>query len=161
MRESMARLTPQFSANRTEREYTEQHYIPAASAYRQRVADRGAMGVQLVNWQRAMEQHWSNLRFGEMKVATDGQKHVFEVQVYLQGLDPNSVRVELYADGVNGGEPVRQELMHKQEPAGANVAIYNAQVSATRPATDYTARVIPQHGGVAIPLEAAQILWQR
>ena len=73
------------------------------------------MGVQLVNWQRALEQNWSNLRFGEMKVASDGGKHVFEVQVYLSGLDPNTVRVELYADGVNGGEPVRQEM--KRGPA--------------------------------------------
>ena len=36
MRESMARLTPRFSANRTVREYTEQRYIPAAAAYRER-----------------------------------------------------------------------------------------------------------------------------
>ena len=34
MRESMAQLTPRFSANRTVREYTEQHYLPAAAAYR-------------------------------------------------------------------------------------------------------------------------------
>jgi starch phosphorylase len=161
MRESMARLTPQFSANRTVREYTEQHYIPAAAAYLQRVADKGAMGVQLVNWKRAMEQHWPNLRFGEMKVATDGGNHVFEVQVYLQGLDPKSVRVELYADGANGGDPVRQEMMHEKEPAGVNGTIYRAQVPTTRPATDYTARIIAQHDGVAVPLEAAQILWQR
>ena len=161
MRESMARLTPRFSANRTVREYTEQHYIPAAAAYRQRVADKGAMGVQLVNWQRALEQHWSNLRFGEMKVATDGGNHVFEVQVYLSGLDPNTVRVELYADGVNGGEPVRQEMKRGQQLVGANGAIYSAQVPATRPATDYTARVIPHCSGVAVPLEATRILWQR
>jgi starch phosphorylase len=31
MRESMARLTPRFSTNRAVREYTEQHYLPAAS----------------------------------------------------------------------------------------------------------------------------------
>ena len=36
MRESMARLTPRFSANRTVREYTEQHYLPAAATYRER-----------------------------------------------------------------------------------------------------------------------------
>ena len=161
MRESMARLTPQFSANRTVREYTEQHYIPAAVAYRRRTADKGAMGVQVVKWQRAMEQHWSDLRFGELKVATDERNHVFEVQVYLGGLDPNTVRVELYADGINGGEPVREEMMPKQEPADANSYIYSAQVPTTRPATDYTARVIPHCDGVAIPLEAAQILWQR
>ena len=59
IRESMARLTPRFSANRTVREYTEQYYIPAATAYRERAADKGAMGVQMVNWQRALEQNWS------------------------------------------------------------------------------------------------------
>ena len=31
----------------------------------------------------------------------------------------------------------------------------------TRPARDYTARVIPQRSGVAVPLESARILWQR
>ena len=36
MRESMARLAPRFSANRTVREYTEQHYLPAAAAYKKR-----------------------------------------------------------------------------------------------------------------------------
>jgi len=161
MRESMARLTPQFSANRTVREYTEQHYLPAASAYRERAADKGSMGVQLVNWQSAMEQHWSNLLFGEMKVATDGGNHVFEVQVFFRGLDPNNVRVEVYADGVNGGEPVRQEMMRARQLADANGTIYSAQVTTTRPATDFTARVIPQCSDVAVPLEAAQILWQR
>jgi len=50
MRESMARLTPRFSANRTVREYTEQHYLPAASAYCERAAGKGAMGMQVVNW---------------------------------------------------------------------------------------------------------------
>ncbi len=38
MRESMARLTPYFSADRAVREYTEQHYLPAAEAYRARAA---------------------------------------------------------------------------------------------------------------------------
>jgi starch phosphorylase len=161
MRESMAQLTPRFSANRTVREYTEQHYLPAASAYRERAAGKGAMGIQVVNWQRMMEQHWPNLRFGEMKVASDGGNHVFEVQVYLGGLDANSVRVELYADGVDGNEPVRQEMMRGQQLADANSYIYRLQVPSTRPATDYTPRVIPHRAAVAVPLEATRILWQR
>jgi starch phosphorylase len=119
------------------------------------------MGIQVVDWRRTMERNWSNLRFGEMKVASDGEKHVFEVQVYLSGLDPNSVRVELYADGVNGGKAVRQEMKAVRQPVGANGTIYSTQVPTTRPATDYTARVIPHFPGTAVPLEAAQILWQR
>ena len=70
MRESMARLTPRFSANRAVREYTEQHYLPAAAAYRERTADKGAMGRQMVDWQHSLEQKWGTLHFGEVKVET-------------------------------------------------------------------------------------------
>ncbi|MGO9118272.1 MAG: alpha-glucan family phosphorylase [Desulfomonilaceae bacterium] len=162
MRESMARLTPRFSANRAVREYTEQHYLPAAVVYRERAADRGARGEQIVIWQHALEQKWATLRFGEIKVETDGTQHLFEVQVYLNDLDPDAVRLELYANSVNDGAPVRQEMKLVRKLAGvATGHVYSATVSATRPATDYTARVVPYHDGVAVPLEAAQILWQR
>jgi starch phosphorylase len=161
MRESMARLTTQYSANRVVREYTEEHYIPAAAAYRKRAVDKGAVGAQVVDWRRTLEQKWATLRFGKVKVITNEGKHAFEVEAYLGSLDPNSVRVELYANGVNGGGPERHELTRGQPLADANGCIYNAQVPATRPAADYTARFIPQHDGVAIPLEATQILWQR
>jgi starch phosphorylase len=161
IRESMGRLTPRFSANRTVREYTQQYYIPAAAAYRERAADKGGMGTQLVHWQRTLEQNWSNLRFGEVKVASDERNHVFEAQVYLSGLDPDTVRVELYANGVNGGEPVRQEMIRGQQLVGANGYVYTGQVPSARPTTDYTVRVIPHRSGVALPLEAARILWQR
>ena len=83
------------------------------------------------------------------------------MEIYLGSLEPNSVSVELYADGVNGGEPARQEMKRGQQLTDTNGFSYSAQVPATRPAIDYTTRVIPQHDGVAIPLEAAQILWQR
>jgi starch phosphorylase len=162
MRESMARLTPRFSTNRALREYIEQYYFPAASAYRERAADQGAIGEQIVNWRHALDQKWTVLRFGEMKLEADGDRHVFEVQVYLDELDPKAVRVELYADGVVGGAPVRQEMKRVRQLTGAlGGYVYSAAVSAARPPADYTARVIPHCDGVAIPLEDPRILWQR
>ena len=162
MRASMTELTPRFSSNRMVREYVERLYLPAALAYRERSADKGAMGRQIVNWQHALEQKWATLRFGEVKVETDGEQHVFEVQVYLNDLDPKAVRIELYADGINGDGPVRQEMTCVRQLEGVDGRyVYRASVSALRPATDYTARVIPQCSGVAVPLEASRILWQR
>ena len=161
IRESMARLTPLFSANRAVREYTDQYYIPAAAAYRERAANKGALGVEMVNWLRALEQNWGNLRLGEMSATTKGEYHVFEVQVYLNGLETNAVNVELYAEGVNGSNPVRQEMMRGGQLVGAeNGYTYGTKVLATRPDTDYTVRIIPHRPGVAIPLEASRILWQ-
>jgi glycogen phosphorylase len=162
MRKSMASLTPRFSADRAVREYTQEHYLRGAAAYRERAAGKGAMGRQVVDWQHALEKDWPALRFGEVKVETEGQQHVFEVQVYLNELDPDAARVELYADGVNGDGPVRQQMKRVRQLAGAGRGYaYGARVPATRPATDYTARVIPHHTGVAVPLEAVRILWQR
>jgi starch phosphorylase len=162
MRESMARLTPRFSANRTVCEYTEQHYLPASAAYQLRIANNGAIGRQMADWQHSLEQKWDMLHFGEVKVETRGEQHVFEVPVWLNDLDAKAVRVELYADGAGGSAPVRQEMKCVRQLAGAPGGyIYNAAVSAARPAADYTARVIPHCDGVAVPLEDARILWQR
>ncbi|GJL67978.1 MAG: alpha-glucan phosphorylase [Nitrospirales bacterium] len=162
MRESMARLTPRFSASRTVREYTEQRYLPAAATYRTRATDKGAGGPQIVNWRHTLDQHWAALRFGDVKVETQGEEHIFEVQVYLDDLDPEAVRVELYADGVGGNTPHRQEMSNIRQLAGSvGGHVYHAAVSAARPTTDYTARVIPHWDGMAIPLEEAHILWQR
>ena len=162
MRESMARLTPRFSANRTVREYIEKYYLPALAAYQVRAADKGAAGAQIVNWRHALEQKWAGLRFGEVKIESSEQKHTFEVQVFLDEIAPEAVQVELYADEVNGRVSVRKEMTRIRPLVGTvNGYAYRAEVPATRPAADYTARVIPHYSGVLVPLEADRILWQR
>jgi starch phosphorylase len=162
MRESMARLTPRFSAKRTVCEYTEQHYLPAAAAHRARTANGGALAAQVVAWRRTLDQHWSLLRFGEAKVQIDERQQVFEIQLYLDDLPPDSLGVELFADGVDGAGPVRHEMARIDRLEGsANGYLYRASVPASRPATDYTARVVPQLPGANVPLEASHILWQR
>ena len=116
----------------------------------------------MLDWQRTLEQKWATMHFGETKIETRGEHHRFEVQVYLNDLATNTVRVELYADGVNGSSPVRQEMtLSLQRTDVTGGCLYNAAVPATRPATDYTARVIPHCDGVEVPLENARILWQR
>jgi starch phosphorylase len=162
MRESMARLTPRFSADRTVREYTEQHYLPAAAAYSDRAENKGAVGRQMVDWQHAVDRKWDLLRFGDLRGETNADHHVFEVEIFLNDLDPNAVRVELYADGINGNDPVRQEMKCARSlPDGSRRCVYHATVPAARPVRDYTARVRPHCDGVAVPLEDARILWQR
>jgi len=63
---------------------------------------------------------------------------------------------------MNGGAPVRQEMKQGRQLAGAARGyIYCVKVSAIQPATDYTARAIPNYDSVAVPLEVVQLLWQR
>jgi starch phosphorylase len=162
MRESMAQLTPQFSANRTVREYAERYYLPAAAAYHERAVEKGKAGLQMVDWQHTLRNKWSNVRFGDVKVVTNGEWHLFEAQVYLNGIGPDAVHVELYADKLSSGSPVRIEMSRDQQLVGAeNGYIYKGQAPTTRPHGDFTARIVPYFTGAAIPLEEAHILWQR
>ena len=157
----MAKLTPAYSSNRVLREYTERLYAPAAAAYCQRADDGSRFGADLLGWQRELAGHWPGLRFGSFSWEHQGGDYLFRVQLYLSELDPEAVCVELYAEGRAGAGPFRQRLDRGEPLAGGGKGfLYSSRVPASRPATDYAARVIPHHAGASVPLEAPWILWR-
>jgi glycogen phosphorylase len=162
MRESMARLTPWFSASRSVWEYTETYYLPASATYRRRAVAEGKLAAELVAWTEHLAAHFHEARFGALRVETCGDAHQLTVEVYLGGLDPEAVRVELYADSRNGhGRACRVMTRWEVLPGSASGALYRALVPSVRPADDYTARLVPYHRDAVVPLEASWILWQR
>jgi starch phosphorylase len=163
MRSSMAELTPRFSSNRMVREYVEKLYIPTAEAYRERTGDDSAPATRILQGQESLCRHWSAMHFGDLRVEDLGQEgHRFHIPVYLDDLDPDLVKVELYAEPLDGDQP-EHHMMDRGEPlAGAvNAHNYTATVSTHRPPGDYTPRIVPALKGAKVPLEAHQILWYR
>ncbi len=80
---------------------------------------------------------------------------------FLGALNPDQISVELYANSNDGCKsPI--ESMKAPEPGADSQGMltYSAQFPATRASSDYTARTIPYHANVSVPLEAGQILWQ-
>jgi starch phosphorylase len=154
MRESTARLAPQFSANRAVREYTESYYVPAAAEYRRRAADGGKAAAELAAWEGKLALHWPGISFGPSRVQASGDEYTFEICIDLAGLAPEDVLVELYA------EPAfrRPMLAGSLLPQGQQ---YSARAPANRPVGDYTGRVIPAHAGMRVPLELAEIAWHK
>jgi starch phosphorylase len=160
MRASMARLTPTFSANRVVRQYTDEHYLSAAGGFRRRDENRGSLGAELVAWEADLAKHWPSLRFGSATVQQQGEQYLFEVQVLLEDVNPDAVKVELYAEAEKDAAPIIQPTNRGERLAGAETGFtYTAFVPATRPAADYTPRLVPQHEGALVPLEASFILW--
>jgi starch phosphorylase len=160
MRESMARLTPAFSTNRVVRQYTEEHYLPAAVAFAERAANRGSLGNELLHWQAELTKHWLGQRFGSASVEQAGEQYFFQVQVFHDELDPDAVKVELYAEAKNGKTQARETMTRRERLIGsANGFTYTARIPATRPAADYTPRIVPCHRGAFVPSEAPFILW--
>jgi starch phosphorylase len=162
IRESMARLTPEFSASRAIREYTENHYLPAASDYRERAAEDSKLGASLLQWRQDIGRHWNTVRFGKLEVETQVGQYLFLVRVFPGDLSPQQIKVELYANPVQKGAPAFVAMTaSKTSVDSAGTIVYSAQVPVNRPAGDYTPRILPYHPNAFVPLETPQILWQR
>ena len=161
MRESMARLTPRFAASRSVSEYTEQYYLPAAAAFRARAADKGALAKEWVEYRNALAPKWAAVRFGGVTVETTRECQIIDVAVFLGDATPDSVRVEVCAEAIGGARAVRQQMTAMQPANEVGATLYRATVSAIRPATDYTPRITPHCGGLAVPFELDWVRWQK
>ncbi len=162
IRESMAQLTPRFSANRAVREYTEDYYLPAAAAFHERTSDGGALGGSLLKWKKQLTQNWTILRFGKLHIESSAESHALTLEVHFGELGPDLVRLEVYADAPKGESSfVSPMTLCNRVESSEEWWIYSANVPASRPASDYTPRIVPYHSGARAPHEDSHILWFR
>lgn len=160
MRRSMTALAPRFSSNRMMREYAGGYYLPSAVENDRRAAGNGALAVELAKWARSLDEKWRQLSFGRVTAEQRDDGHHVTIEITLGEVDPDSIRVELYAEPRDGKVEVFA-MTASDRPDHGGRANYAATIPAGRPAADYTARIVPAHPHASVPLEAAQILWNR
>lgn len=162
IRASMSQLTPAFSSNRMVKEYAERYYEPLSVAYRKRAADGGALAKKLAAWAERLAARWHEIHFGPIDMGvTDGALNV-RAAVYLGGVEPDSVSVEIYAEEVLAHPAVHVGMTRGRELSGAtNGHLYEAIVPTERPRADFTVRVVPRHPEAFVPAELPLILWQQ
>jgi starch phosphorylase len=158
MRASMSTLTPAYSANRAVREYCERYYLPATDAFARRSANGGEGAKALLQRRRQVEDHWAALRFGEIRVRTEGGMHHFAAALYVDDMDPDAIAVELYAEPREDGQG--PTLMQRGAPLiGARGFTYLASVPDTRSPAYFTPRILPAVPGALVPLELPMVVW--
>ena len=162
IRASMAALAPEFSSNRMLRDYVENYYIPATTHYRQRIDNHAVIANELALWQKQLAQHWSATYMQNLRVELSESGHHLSLQVYLDELSAEFVRVEVYADAQDNNKPFCRIMERKSAlPGAVNGYIYETTVPADRPADHYTPRLVPIHCHAYIPAEEAHIKWYR
>jgi glycogen phosphorylase len=159
MRQSMAQLTFQYSSVRSLQEYTEKYYLPAASLYKKRMTSKAEEGKKIEDWKTFVNEHWKGIYYGDPVVETIEGNYKYSASVFLNGINPNDVSVELYANAINGTAPVRQNMTMISGRENESV-VFSTTVPADRPSCHYTPRIFPLNPMVSIPLECSNILWQ-
>jgi glycogen phosphorylase len=136
--------------------------LPAADAYQAHVADKGAAVRKLMEGRNALAERLDAIRFGTVNVETQGNEHHITVEVFLKDVSPHEVRVELYAEGDEHDGVVKNEMTKiRRLTSSIGGYAYTASVPSTRPAIDYTARIVVRHDPAARDMEAGWILWQK
>ncbi len=162
IRESMARLAPEYSAARTVSQYADKYYVPGAAAYKKRSSDEGVLASDILSWRQTLADHWPKVRFGSVSIEESDTGASFSVQVYLGEMSPEMVKVEAFADASPNDGIERIELVKSQDLIGSDGGyIYSGSLPPNRPSSDFTARIVPYLDGAMTPLESTQILWQR
>ena len=162
MRQSMAELTPRFSSNRMLREYVSRFYLPAFENYESRGEDQAKKAVQIREWRESLQKNWKGLYFGSLEIQQEKDRYHFRLPVYLKDLDPDAIKVQIYADAPEQGESETHPMERGQRLAGTETGYrYTLSIPANRPISDYTPRIVPFLEGAGTPLEAPYILWYR
>ena len=131
--------------------------LAGAAELRRRMSNGDQPAREMRCWELRLRGHWSDLRIGATTVWRDGPTWLFSLPVDLRGIAPGDVAVQLYAEPLNGGQPFVDEL----STTPSNPGIYIGSAPASRPAEEYTVRIIPRHTGAAVPAELPLILWRK
>jgi starch phosphorylase len=128
--------------------------------YIERSSEKKSAGKAIVEIKHDLRDKWHQIHFGDIQIDNTEDGYLFHVQLLLNGIDPDNVLVELYAEGMKSEAPEKIK-MEADSIRNSTGYTYQAQVKTTRSANEYTARVIPSYQGISIPLEDNLILWQR
>lgn len=166
IKKSIATLTPKFAAARMVRDYAEQAYMPAHTAYQRLAQDSGRV-ADVLQWRERVLHAWDNVRI--LNVSDDagvslplGRTVRIRAEVSLGGLSPEDVRVQAVVGKVGSQRDlVDANIIDLQPEPSPEGSVFSGDV----PCSDmghrgYTVRMIPHNVDVAVPNELPLVRWE-
>ncbi|ASJ12016.1 maltodextrin phosphorylase [Thermococcus thioreducens] len=150
MKESIKSIAPRFSTHRMVKEYVGRFYAKAMSNHIWLTRENYRGTKEIAAWKDRVTASWDKVVVENIKIRDD--RSGFEVTLYLDGLAPEDVRVELYygvrAEGYHVEKPYIIELRHPKKLEDGRW-LYTYEGTALRhlgdPCWHYALRVYPHH----------------
>ena len=154
MKASMAMALGQFSSRRMVEEYSEDFYTPAAEEYRGLMADDARRARAMVGARNHLAGLWPRVKCAQPRTDRNisdlvvGDTFRVETQVFLGGLKPNEVEVEICYGPVGSQNKILESRFAKMVPSddnGGDWREYSCELTCqTSGRHGFTARIVPR-----------------
>jgi len=167
IKNSMKCLCPIFNTNRMVTEYVERFYIPAAKRYSDLSAQRGAKLGPILEWRKWFRTAGSQVKITRVQTENGrdirvGQKIRVTVSVFLGGIPPEFVRVQVVSGSLNSAGKIVNGSSSDMNRTGMaeKEYLYEGQLECVESGSyGFRVRVIPYHPDVRVPFEHPWVVW--
>jgi starch phosphorylase len=167
-KQSIASLLPRFNSTRMVSEYLAKFYLPAARQGR-RYADNGYENARkLALWKTHVRRNWDSVKLRRLDTAkrniSFGEDMLLEIAVYLDGLKPDDVVVEMLIERQTDRAELRELRRYRLESQGLMTEQgehrFALQVTPEMCGKlEYRVRVYPYHELLTHPFEMGMMRW--
>ncbi|MDQ4076839.1 MAG: alpha-glucan family phosphorylase, partial [Chloroflexota bacterium] len=166
VKESIATITPQFNMQRMVKDYTNLLYIPAQESGEKLSRAGYEEARSLAEWKQYIREQWDGVRIEAEKKgtvhSTVGESLPMSARVYLNGIAPQDVQVEIVT-GIQVGDELEDISIHPMTLEGEieeGVHRYEGEFKPARSGRQaYGIRVVPSNDLFADPMEMGKIRW--
>lgn len=168
MKKCLQLFTPVFTAHRMVADYVKNAYEPAYKNSVSLMEENFAPAKQLASWRMDIMTKWNALRINNVRSDIPQTIHVaqpiaIQADVYLNGLTPEDVRVEIYAGPVSADGTFSERktaCMEQTQPLKDGWHRYVGQFIPDTPGRfGYTVRMLPNHQHLLDPHSLGLIHW--
>ncbi|MFZ4815056.1 MAG: alpha-glucan family phosphorylase [Phototrophicaceae bacterium] len=168
VKNSMVQLTPYFNTHRMLREYTQDYYIPTyhkAKSLTQPMEN----GKALVEWQNRVRMVWDKISVGAVTLTSTeikvGAETEVSAKVYLNGLTPEDVHVQVYYGQLNMRGEIAEdgrsiEMLPEPSALPDGAYVFKASLAYdTSGERGVSVRILPRNPYLSSPFQMGLIKW--
>jgi starch phosphorylase len=167
MKESMREVGKRFSSHRMLLEYAETFYIPAIANARSYTQKSFALSREVAAYLEKLRKAWGSLRIESLNsssqsILTIGDKISVDARIFLAGLSPDELGVELYYGALSSLGEIEEPRRLEMSPCGTDgdSAIYCAEVVCDRTGRQgFTLRILPKQKALVHPFLPGLVKW--
>ena len=167
VKENFRTLGPFVGAHRMVKDYVEGLYIPAAARAAQLSSDDFAGARTLAAFHSRLESEWHQVHVDRIEINEDvaelGAQRQVTASVALGGLDPSEVDVQLLVGHVGQSGELEDTQTVLLQVHGSedeqHLRYTGTAVLSTAGRMGVTARVVPRHDLVVVPIEFGLVAW--